>query len=342
MTFEIRIADSDVQFTAQASQTVLDAALKAGIELPYSCRKGVCGTCAGGVLSGQVQGPTRTEATPEGQHLLCVCSPQSDLQIAPTRWRRIDPTARRRFQVKVFRNTLVAPDVSLLVLRLPAGQRARFKAGQYVQVGLPDGSQRAYSLANAPHESDTLQLHVRHVPGGQFSQIVTTMEPGAMLEVALPFGQFELREASTAPMLCVVGGTGFAPVKSLLDHMHKRGLRRAVTLVWGARDRHGLYLPAAVKRWQQAWPDFRYVPAIEDAADAQALAAFHGRVDAAVHSLYTAGASALIDYEVYCCGAPAMVAATRKACVESLGLDARNFLSDSFVPGPAHMDVAPA
>jgi len=341
MTFEIRIADSDVQFPAQAGQTVLDAALKAGIELPYSCRKGVCGTCAAGVLSGQVQGPARTQATPEGQHLLCVCTPQSDLRIAPLGWRRIDPAARRRVQVKVFRNTLVAPDVSLLVLRLPAGQRARFKAGQYVQVCLPDGSQRAYSLANPPHESDTLQLHVRHVPGGQFTQIVTTLAAGAVLDVELPFGQFELREASTAPMLCVVGGTGFAPVKSLLDHMHKKGLRRPVTLVWGARDRHGLYLPAAVKRWQQAWPDFRYVPAIEDAADAQALAAFHGRVDAAVHSLY-AGATALADHEVYCCGAPAMVTATRQACIESLGLDPRHFFSDSFVPGPAPVDADPA
>jgi CDP-4-dehydro-6-deoxyglucose reductase/terephthalate 1,2-dioxygenase reductase component len=244
-------------------------------------------------------------------------------------------------QVKVFRNTLVAPDVSLLVLRLPAGQRARFKAGQYVQVCLPDSSQRAYSLANPPHESDTLQLHVRHVPGGQFTQIVSTLESGAVLDVELPFGQFELREESTAPMLCVVGGTGFAPVKSLLDHMIKKGIRRPVTLVWGARDRQGLYLPAAVKRWQQAWPDFRYVPAIEDAADAQALDAFHGRVDAAVRSLY-AGASALADHEVYCCGAPAMVAATRVACAESLGLDARNFFSDSFVPGPAHVEAAPA
>ena len=229
MTFEIRIADSDVHFSAQAGQTVLDAALKAGIELPYSCRKGVCGTCAGSVLSGQVQGPARTEATPEGQHLLCVCTPQSDLQISPLSWRRIDPTARRRVQVKVFRNTLVAPDVSLLVLRLPAGQRARFKAGQYVQVCLPDSSQRAYSLANPPHESDTLQLHVRHVPGGQFTQIVSTLESGAVLDVELPFGQFELREESTAPMLCVVGGTGFAPVKSLLDHMIKKGIRRPVT-----------------------------------------------------------------------------------------------------------------
>lgn len=333
MTFEIRIADSDVHFPAQAGQTVLDAALKAGIELPYSCRKGVCGTCAGRVLAGQVACPPASEATPEGQHLLCVCIPQSDLRIAPLGWRRIDPTARRRLQVKVFRNTLVAPDVSLLVLRLPAGQRARFKAGQYLQVSLPDGSERAYSLANAPHESDTLQLHVRHVPGGRFTGLVTTLEAGAVLDVELPFGQFELREDSAAPMLCVVGGTGFAPVKSLLDHMLKKGIRRAITLVWGARDHQGLYLPAAVKRWQQAWPDFRFVPAIEDAADALALDAFHGRVDAAVRSLY-AGAAALADHEVYCCGAPAMVTATRHACIGSLGLEARHFFSDTFVPGP--------
>ncbi len=331
MAFDIRIADSEVRFSCEPGQNVLDAALKAGIEMPYSCRKGVCGNCAGSVSQGEVDCPA-LEATPPGQHLYCQCVPRSDLEIVPEAWHRFDPSARKTFTVKVFRNTPAAPDVNVLQLRLAAGQRAKFRAGQYLQVALPDGSRRSYSMANPPHASDMLELHIRHVPGGQFTQIVPALKSGDTLQVELPFGNCELREESTAPMLCVVGGTGFAPVKSLLDDMVKKGIRRPVTLVWGGRNRDGLYLPAAVERWKKLWPEFTYLPAVEDAADAQALGGFHGRVDDAVRAR---GPVSLADWEVYCCGSPVMVAAVRKACVDERGLDPHHFFSDVFVPGPA-------
>lgn len=334
MVFDIRIAHSDVRFAAQPGQTVLDAALAAGIEMPYSCRKGVCGSCAGQVTAGEVSCLPPGAAPPQGQHLLCQCSPVTDIEIAPQHWQRIDPAARRRFKVKVFRSTPLAADVTLLQLRLPAGQRAKFKAGQYLQVCLPDGSRRAFSMANPPHESDTLQLHVRHVAGGRFTEWLPALQPGMVLDVELPLGHFTVREGSVLPMVCVAGGTGFAPVKSLLDHLLKTGLRRSITLVWGARDRSGLYMLPAVQRWQRAWPDFRFVPAIEDAADAQALSAFEGRTDAALRSVFSEPGS-LAGYEVYCCGSPAMVAATRSACIDERGLDPKLFFSDTFVPGPA-------
>ncbi|MDB5820374.1 MAG: Ferredoxin--NAD(+) reductase-like protein, partial [Rhizobacter sp.] len=265
------------------------------------------------------------------QVLFCQCLPQSDLAIAPVSWQRIDPTARKTFTAKVYRNTLAAADVSLLQLRLPAGQRAKFKAGQYLQVTLPDGSRRSYSMANPPHESDTLQLHVRHVAGGAFTQVVPTLAAGDTLNVELPFGSFEMAEERSTPMLCVVGGTGFAPVKSLLDDLVKKRIARPVTLIWGGRDRHGLYLMSAVDRWKKLLPGFEFIAAIEDAADAQALAGFHGRVDAALLERFRS----LDGHDVYCCGAPPMVAAVRKACLEQRGLDAAHFFSDVFVPGPA-------
>ena len=330
MAFDIRIAGTDVHFACDAGQNILDAALAAGIEMPYSCRKGVCGNCAGGVAAGAVESPP-SEAKPAGQHLYCQCHPQSDLEIVPEAWHRFDPSARKSFTAKVFRNTLAADDVSVLQLRLPAGQRAKFKAGQYLQVALPDGSRRSYSMANPPHESDTLQLHIRHVPGGQFTQIVPHLKTGDTLQVELPYGNFELKEESTAPMLCVVGGTGFAPVKSLLDDMVKKRVQRPVTLIWGGRDQRGLYLLPAVEKWRKQWPGFTFLPALEEAADAQALDGFHGRVDDAVRTQF----SSLADHEVYCCGSPAMVAAVRKACVAERGLDPHHFFSDVFVPGPA-------
>ncbi|MCE3271395.1 MAG: Ferredoxin--NAD(+) reductase-like protein [Ramlibacter sp.] len=329
MAHDIRIAGTDLHFACEPGENILDAALKAGIEMPYSCRKGVCGNCAGGVVAGEVVSPP-SEARPAGKHLYCQCLPLSDVELAPAAWHRIDPSARRTFTAKVFRNTLASEDVSVLQLRLPAGQRAKFKAGQYLQVTLPDGSRRSYSMANPPHESDSLQLHIRHVPGGQFTQIVPILTAGDTLQVELPFGNFELREDSTAPMLCVVGGTGFAPVKSLLDDIVKRRVQRPVTLLWGGRDRRGLYLLSAVERWQKLLPAFTFLPVIEEAGDAQALGAFHGRLDDAIRAHFTD----LAGSEVYCCGAPLMVSAVRKAA-EERGLGSRHFFSDVFVPGPA-------
>lgn len=330
MSYDIRIAGTDQHFPCAEGEHVLDAALRAGIEMPYSCRKGVCGNCAGGIAAGEFQCPPSDVAGP-GQVLLCQCLPLGDLEIVPTAWHCIDPAARKSFTVKVFRNTLAADDVSVLQLRLPAGQRAKFRAGQYLQVELPDGSRRSYSMANPPHESDTLQLHIRHVAGGLFTQIVPTLQPGALLKVELPYGNFELKEDSTAPMLCVVGGTGFAPVKSLLDDLVKKGVKRPVALVWGGRNAAGLYLLSAVERWKKLLPGFSLIPAVEDAADAQALGGFHGRVDAAV----SANFASLQGSEVYCCGAPPMVAAVKKVCIEERGLDTKHFFSDVFVPGPA-------
>jgi NAD(P)H-flavin reductase/ferredoxin len=331
MAHDIRIAGTELRFPCEADQNILDAALKAGIEMPYSCRKGVCGNCAGALSLGEVRCPPAGEVVEPGQYLYCQCVPLTDLEIVPTAWHRIDPAARKKFSAKVFRSTLAADDVSVLQLRLPAGQRARFKAGQYLQVTLPDGSRRSYSMANPPHESDTLQLHIRHVAGGQFTQIVPQLKAGDVLQVELPFGSFELVEESTAPMLCVVGGTGFAPVKSLLDDMVKKGVKRPVTLIWGGRNRGGLYLMTAVERWKKMLPAFTFIPALEDPADAQALGGFHGRVDDAVRS----HCPTLAGYEVYCCGSPIMVAAVKKTCVEERGLDPHHFFSDVFVPGPA-------
>lgn len=333
LTFQVGIAGTDQVFPCAQEETVLDAALRAGIELPYSCRKGVCGNCTGRVTSGRVaSGPADADGTAaQGELLFCQCRPLSDLVITPSSWRKVDPDARKRFKVKVFRNTPVAGDVNVLHLRLPTGQRVRFKAGQYLQVSLADGSRRSYSMANAPHESDTLQLHIRHVPGGQFTRVVTQLQPGDLLDVELPFGQVELGEGIATPLLCVVGGTGFAPAKSLIDDLVKKKSVRPVTLVWGARNREGLYLLDATSRWERVLPGFRFLPAVEHEADALALKGFHGRADQAV----LAGFPTLDGHEVYCCGAPAMVQAVRSVCVERLGLPAANFFSDVFVPGPA-------
>jgi CDP-4-dehydro-6-deoxyglucose reductase/terephthalate 1,2-dioxygenase reductase component len=335
MSHRVAIADSEAAFDCSEGQSLLDAALRAGIELPYSCRKGVCGNCAGEVLQGEVAGvggaSMRNEACQPGQLLLCMCTPQSDVQIRPVSWHRIDPSARKRFTAKVFRNQQAAPDVSVLQLRLPAGQRARFQAGQYLQLAVGDGSTRCYSMANAPHESDALTLHIRHVPGGAFSARVPQLQQGELLEIELPFGAVALDAADTRPIVFVAGGTGFAPVKSILDDMAKRRVERPITLIWGARRADGIYLRAAVAKWQRQWPDFRFVPALSDEAAEAAGDAFTGRVDEAL----AAHCATLGGHVLYACGSPGMVAAVRDMAEHRLGLAAADFHADVFVDGPA-------
>lgn len=336
MTHRISIDTAEIAFDCTSGQSVLDAALRAGIELPYSCRKGVCGSCAGSIAAGQVTGingaAIRNDACASGQVLYCMCTPVADVVLRPTSWKRLDPSARKNFTARVFSNEHAAPDVSVLRLRLPAGQRARFQAGQYLQVLLDDGSTRSYSMANPPQESDGVTLHIRHVPGGRFSAQVAQLVPGDTLQVELPFGQVALRADDARPIVFVAGGTGFAPVKSILDDMLKRRVKRPATLVWGAREANGLYLRPAVERWQKQWPDFRFIAALSDTPADAAGAAFAGRVDQALRT----ACPDLAGHVVYCCGSPPMVAAVRGVAAES-GLAAEDFHADVFVPGPSAM-----
>ncbi|MES2686327.1 MAG: 2Fe-2S iron-sulfur cluster-binding protein [Pseudomonadota bacterium] len=334
MTHQIAIEAADATFTCAPGQSLLDAALHAGIDFPYSCRKGVCGSCVGEIATGEVTGINgaaiqNDSCTPE-QVLYCMCTPVSDLVLRPTSWARVDPSARKTFTAKVHSNELAAPDVSLLKLRLPTGQRAKFKAGQYLQILLDDGSRRSYSFANPPQESDGATLHIRHVAGGRFSAQVAQLAPGDTLQIELPFGHVALREDDTRPIAFIAGGTGFAPVKSILDDLLKRRIQRPVTLIWGARDAAGLYLRPALARWQKQWPDFRFIPALSQGPAEATDDAFAGRVDEALRS----HCPDLSGHEVYCCGSPPMVTAVRAAAIQN-GLAPTDFHADVFVPGPS-------
>lgn len=340
MKYQIRIAGTDVTFGAEEGQTLLDAAARHGIELPYSCRKGVCGNCKGRVIAGELEAGTGGGGHEAGinapdEHLFCRARPAGDLLIAPRSWHRIDPDARKTYAATVFRNQLVASDISIVHLRFPAGMRARFAAGQYLQVVLPDGQRRSFSMANAPHENDGVQLHIRHMPGGGFtSNVVPNLSKGDILKVELPHGDFYLREGSDRPLLFIAGGTGFAPVKSIIDHIIRRGIERPMTLFWGARTPAGLYAPEVVKKWFRQRPSLRYEPVISDPVDAAAWSGRRGLVHQAVLETF----DSVRDFDVYVCGAPTMVQAVRTALGEQRELPAAQFFSDSFV---AESSIAP-
>jgi NAD(P)H-flavin reductase/ferredoxin len=333
MSFGVRIEGTEVAFESEAGQSILDAAEKHGIELPYSCRKGVCGNCRGRVLAGKLLAGTgggshETGINSPDEHLFCRAVAATDLVIAPRTWRRIDPGARKTLPATVFRNQRVASDVSMLSLRFAAGVRVRFKAGQYLQVVMPDGKRRPFSMANAPHENDGVQLHIRHMPDGQFtSNTVPGLKPGDALRVELPHGDFYLREDSDRPLLFIAGGTGFAPIKSMIDHIVRRNIARPMTLFWGARNPGALYAQDVVSRWLKLRPSLRYEPVISDPVEESAWSGRRGLV----HEQVLASFESLKDFDVYTCGAPAMVQAVRTALEDLRGLPAAQFFSDSFV-----------
>jgi NAD(P)H-flavin reductase/ferredoxin len=326
MTFQVSVAGSEFNFPCEPTEAVLDAAQRAGFDIPYSCRKGVCGTCKGRVLSGEVRAfagdALGAAERAEGQVLFCNARPRSDLVIAPRSISRADPFARKTVVARVFRLQRLASDVMLVHLRFPAGVRVKFKAGQHLNLILGNGERRDFSMANPPRESDGAQLHIRHVPGGAFtSHVFEKLARGDRLKLEVPFGDFALRN-SEKPILFVAGSTGFAPIQSIIEDMFIRNIRRDMTLYWGARTRSGLYsdLPA---KWAAQNPHFKYVPVISDAPEA-------GIRHNLVHKAVLEDHPSLKRFQVYVCGVPVMTEAAKREFLAA-GLPEDKFFADAFV-----------
>lgn len=309
-----------ITFECGSELTILDAAAQAGWELPYSCRRGICDTCRATVVSGVVV----PAAEADGSALLCQTRAIGDVCIAPDRAEPRDRAERKRVRAKLYRVRMAAPDVAIVDLRFPAGVRAKFKAGQYLQLLLDNESPRSFSIASAPKASDGAQLHVRVLPGSVFgTRVLPQLKPGDALELELPFGDFFLREGD-APVLMVAGGTGFAPMQSLLDEALPRLRERPFTLYWGARDAAGLYALEAVRKWQQKFANFNFVGVISNEV---AEPPFRSGL---VHEAVLADIASLADHQVYVCGAPALVSAARDAFVHTRGLPVAHFYADAF------------
>lgn len=330
MTFRIAIEATDISFPCEADESVLDAAHRAGYEIPYSCRKGVCATCEGRLIDGTAlvggSGPMRTLEGAQDAVTLCQTWPRSDLIMAPRRIERFDPDARKTLTANVFRLARPAPDVAVLHLRFPAGMKVKFRAGQYMQVILPDGERRSFSMANPPSEKDGVQLHVRQIPGGRFSEgILATLKPGDKLQIELPFGDFFLREDSDKPIVFVATGTGFAPIKSILEDALRRGSARDIVLYWGARAEADLYLQELPRKWAEQYTNFRFVPVLSEGD-----ATWTGR-RGLVHEEVLADLPDLAGHQVYACGNPLMVEACRGEFVAQAGLHTSEIYCDAFV-----------
>ena len=337
MSFQITIQPSQHQFAAEADTSVLDAALAAGIVLPYSCRSGACSTCKAKVLSGSVEAgasPAQILSADEieaGFTLLCQARPTSDLVIESRELRLASDIQIRKIPSRVTTIQRPTTDVALLTLQLPATETFRFHAGQYIEVILKDGKRRSYSMANAPHSASALELHIRHLSGGLFTDHVfgagaTAMKEREILRLEGPFGSFFLREDSQLPIVMLASGTGFAPIKSIVEHMVQQNIHRPVTLYWGGRRPGDLYMNELVEQWAKTIPDFTYIPVISDALPEDGWIGRTGFVHRAVMQDFPD----LSGYQVYACGAPIVVDSARREFVAACKLPEDAFFADSF------------
>ena len=304
--------------------------------LPYGCKDGACGSCKCQKLSGTVvHGPHQAKALSaqeeaDGFILTCCAVPHSDVALLARSVTDESAYPVRKFPVRLARHEQLAPDVMRLFLQLPASEVFRFHAGQYVEVVLRDGSRRAYSMANEPSSllsTPQLELHIRHMPGGKFTDhVFGDLKDKEILRVEGPFGSFYLREDSQAPIVLLASGTGFAPVKALIEHLYVRGSTRLVALYWGGRRPADLYLHDWVLDKKRHMPNLHYVPVISDALPEDQ---WQGRTGF-VHQAVLEDLPDLSGFQVYACGAPIVVDSARSQYTAQAGLPPEQFFADAF------------
>ncbi len=331
MSYQITLKPGELQYSADTATTILQAALDAGLMLPYGCRDGACGACKGRVLEGEVDHGHSPDATlpiterTNGLALFCCAKPRSDLVLEVREVRRTGDIPIKKMPCRVQAIERAADDVIVLTLKLPANDGFRFLAGQYIDFLLAGGKRRSFSIANAPTREGELELHIRRVEGGQFTgQVFDTLKERDILRFEGPLGSFYLRE-SDKPIVMVAGGTGFAPMKGLIEQMIADQARRPVTLYWGARDRAGLYQHDIAASWVKQLPGFNFVPVLSDAAPQ----GWQGR-SGLVHLAALTDFPDMSGIQAYVCGAPAMVDAARADFTRAGGLPEAEFYADAF------------
>jgi CDP-4-dehydro-6-deoxyglucose reductase len=332
MPFTITIKPGNHVCTAREGESILEAALREGLALPYGCRNGACGICKGRILEGSVdygvyqEGALGDAEKRAGLALFCRATPLSDITIECREARAARDIQLRTLPARVHKMEKAAPDVMVLYLKLPPYERLQFLPGQYIDILLPGGLRRSFSLANAPHDDEFLQLHIRLVPGGLFSHYVfNVLREKTILRFEGPHGDFFLREDSDKPIIFVAGGTGFAPVKSMLEHAFHVGIDRQMVLYWGARRLRDLYMPNLPSEWQQRHENFTFIPVLSEPGPEDAWPGRTGLVPQAILDDF----ADLGGYQVYASGTPAMVEAAH-AAFAARGLPESEFFSDAF------------
>ncbi|HZP92375.1 MAG TPA: CDP-6-deoxy-delta-3,4-glucoseen reductase [Burkholderiales bacterium] len=335
MPFKVTIKPSDHSFTVGDDETVLAAALREGYTLPYGCRNGACGACKGKILEGSVDyGNIQPYVLAEfekkaGFALFCQAKPRSDLVIEAREITGVGQIEIRKLPCRVQGLHRMAPDVMVLKLKLPANERLQFLAGQYLDILLKEGKRRSYSMANPPHDDEFVELHVRNMQNGAFTDYVFhRMKEKDILRFEGPLGTFFLREDSDKPIIFVASGTGFAPIKSIIEHAFNVGIERPMTLYWGGRRPHDIYMAQLCGDWQASHQNFTFIPVISDALTEDRWQGRTGFVHRAVMEDFPD----MSGYQVYACGAPVVVESAHRDFTTQCRLPEDEFYSDAFTP----------
>lgn len=335
--YSVRIEPHGRTLRVRADQSVLEVALAAGLNLPHSCRSGHCASCRARLLSGEIHYPNgRTagltaEEAASGYVLLCQARPRSDLRVEARIVANVAEAEIKTLPCRIARMEKLAPDVMQVFLRLPAVEPLHFQAGQYLDVLLEGGKRRSFSIASPPHDNGEIELHVRHVQGGGFTSLLfEKLHAGALLRIEGPIGQFIYRD-SAAPALLIAGGTGFAPIKSMLRHALERGTKRPLHLYWGARHSLDLYEEKTVLEWVRQFPNLSFTAVLSEASTEEVE--HQHRRTGWVHEAVLADYPNLGMFDVYAAGPPAMVEAIR-ATFPARGLTEARLHFDSFDYAP--------
>lgn len=330
--FRVSLANGERSFVVREGEPILTAALRQGVMLPYSCKNGTCGSCKGRVLEGEVHYPFHPplalsrEDFAQSQALMCQAEPLEDLVIQVREIEAVRDIEVRMLPARVAEKSQLSPNVVRLQLKLPKNQRLQFLAGQYVDVLLQGGKRRAFSIASCPSLEDEFELHIRHVEGGDFtSYVFDTLKELDIIRFEGPLGNFFVRnDAPERPMIMLGGGTGFAPLKSMIENLLEQGDQREIHLYWGARKREELYLDELPRQWAHQHAHIHYHPAVSEEDDE-----LPGYYPGLAHEAVLADHQYLGDFDVYMSGPPAMIDAARAAFLHH-GLDSERLFYDSF------------
>ncbi|MFA9216263.1 MAG: CDP-6-deoxy-delta-3,4-glucoseen reductase [Sphingomonadaceae bacterium] len=333
MTYQITVQPSGHHFSCDPDETVLSAAIRAGVGLPYGCKNGACSSCKGKVVTGSVthkahqERALSAEEEAAGAALFCCAVPQGDLVIEAREVAGSEDYPIRKMPSRVATLETVAPDVIVMTLQLPANETLKYRAGQYIEFMLRDGKRRSYSMATPPDQGLPLSLHIRHMPGGLFTdQVFSTLKERDILRFEGPMGSFFVREDTDKPIVLLASGTGFAPIKAIIEHLVAQQSTRSMTLYWGGRRPQDLYMNALCRSWAEQLPHFQYVPVV---SAAQPEDQWSGRTGF-VHAAVMADLPDLSGHQVYACGAPIVVESAKRDFVAQCQLPDEEFYADAF------------
>jgi ferredoxin-NAD(P)+ reductase (naphthalene dioxygenase ferredoxin-specific) len=339
VSLTVTVADLNQSAPAEEGQTVLDALLAHGIGFAYSCQAGNCGTCRCELVSGDILELEYSEhalsADERGRGIVLACRAQvwSDVVV-----HRLDDEAfvvhpSRVLRCRVADMTRLTHDILRLRMEIVAGGPFTFSAGQFasLEFAFAAGEVRDYSMANRPEEA-LLEFHLRIMPSSSSvsARVAAQLKPGDLVKVSGPLGTSYLRTQHTGQILCVAGGSGLAPIKSIIETALHAGLGQTLHLYFGVRGQRDVYFEPELAALARRFPSFRPHIVLSDAGPvdkATLLPRRHGLVTDAV----AADFSALEGFKVYLAGPPPMVDAAT-ALVRDLGVQARDIHADAFFP----------